>query len=98
MVAITKRPENSKEKHGSVHFCCMETWLPDITCVVKATEVNEKSHANCDEGPTGIVSKKSEPTRIRLDADEATAPPDIGKHKASCAVEKAPAGKGARYA
>lgn len=66
--------------------------------MVKAAEVNEKSHTNCEEGPTGIVPKKDEPTVNRLDTDDATTPHKDGKHKAACAIDKTPAGKNASHA
>lgn len=71
----------------------MESCNPDITEVIKATEVNEKSHTNCEEGPTGIGPKKDEPTGNRLFTDDATTPPCDGKHTTILAVDKKPAGK-----
>lgn len=76
----------------------MEPCNPDITEVIKAAEVNEKSHTNCEEGPTGIVSKKDEPAVRRLDTDDATTPHRDGKHTTIFAVDKKPAGKNAPHA
>ncbi len=71
----------------------MESCNPDMTAVIKAAEVNEKSHTNCEEGPTGILPKKDEPAVNRLDTDDATTPHCDGIHKTTFTSEKAPAGE-----
>lgn len=90
---MVDRPTTSKEKHGKNHLCTIEACNPDMTEVIKAAEVNEKSHTNCVEGPTGIGPKKDEPARNRLDTDDTTSPHCNGIHKAAKASEKTPAGR-----